>query len=75
MTRRTVNLPESTDRRIRECALEGESYSATTTRLVEVGIGTATGGKQRPSYVASGEGPGDLGRLAEEYLKKPVIVR
>jgi hypothetical protein len=67
MVRRTVNLPESVDELVREVAEEGESFSAAVTRLVEAGARALQVGK-RPRYVASGEGPEDLGRKADEYL-------
>jgi hypothetical protein len=74
MARRTVNLPESVERLAREHAEAGESFSATVARLIEAGA-RATGGRRRPSYVGSGEGPDDLGRHAERYLRKLVTAR
>ncbi len=68
MVRRTVNLPDSVDQLVREVAKEGESFSATVTRLLEAGAKALQVGK-RPRYVASGEGPEDLGRKADEYLR------
>lgn len=69
MARRTVYLPESIDALIREVAKEqGESYSAAVSRLIEEGARTLRRGRQ-PSYVAAGEGPEDLGRMAERYLR------
>jgi hypothetical protein len=73
MVRRTVNLPDAIDEQVREAAEEGESYSAAVARLLELGV-KATGGRRRPAWVGSGEGPTDLGRRAEEYLRKPVKV-
>ena len=67
MARRTVNLPDSVEAVVRELAEQGESFSATVTRLLEEGARSLRGPK-RPSYVASGEGPDDLGRMAERYL-------
>lgn len=67
MVRRTVNLPESVDELVREVAEEGESFSAAVTRLLEAGARALQVGT-RPRYVASGEGPEDLGRKADEYL-------
>ena len=67
MARRTVNLPDSVEAVVRELAGEGESFSATVTRLIEEGARSLRG-PRRPSYVASGEGPDDLGRMAERYL-------
>lgn len=69
MVRRTVNLPNSTDALVREMADEGESFSAAVTRLIEAGARSLRSGR-RPKYVAAGEGPDDLGRRADEYLRK-----
>ena len=74
MTRRTISLPDSVDALARESAEEGESFSATVARLIEAGARASRGGK-RPSYVASGDGPEDLGRAAEHYLRELVKVR
>ncbi len=74
MVRRTVNLPESVEALARDSAEEGESFSATIARLVEVGA-RATRGPRRPRYVGTGEGPDDLGRLAERYLRELVSAR
>jgi hypothetical protein len=71
MPRRTVNLPESVDATVRELAEEGESFSAAVARLIEIGARSVRG-KRRPKYVASGEGPDDLGLLAERYLRDVV---
>ena len=73
MVRRTVNLPDAIDQQVREAAEEGESYSAAIARLVELGV-KASGRKKPPAWVGSGEGPPDLGRRAEEYLREPVEV-
>jgi hypothetical protein len=73
VVRRTVNLPDAIDQQVREAAEEGESYSAAVARLVELGV-KASGHKQPPAWVGSGEGPADLGRRAEEYLREPVEV-
>lgn len=74
MARRTVNLPPSVEETVRELAHEGESFSATVSRLIEAGARSVRGSK-RPSYVASGEGPEDLGRMAERYLRELVDSR
>ena len=74
MVRRTVSLPESVDALVREQAREGESYSATVARLVRQGA-ASDGRKKRPQYVGSGEGPTDLGRRAEKYLRELVVAR
>jgi hypothetical protein len=69
MTRRTINVPDSVDELVQEIAGDGESYSATVTRLIQAGARSILG-KRRPSYVGSGDGPEDLGRLAETYLRR-----
>jgi len=71
MGRRTVNLPEGVEGLVRELASEGESFSAAVARLIEAGAKGAEGEgtSRRPGYVASGEGPDDLGRRAEHYLR------
>jgi hypothetical protein len=74
MARRTVNLPESVEALARESAEAGESFSATVARLIEAGA-RATRGRRPPRYVGSGEGPDDLGRLAERYLRELVTAR
>jgi hypothetical protein len=68
MARRTIHIPEATEALVRELALKGESFSATVTRLVEEGAKALKGGGV-PTYVASGDGPEDLGRRAETYLR------
>jgi hypothetical protein len=70
MPRRTIYIPESTEKRVRALAEEGESFSAAVTRLLEAGA-TAVDGRRVPSYVGTGEGPSDLGRRAEWYLRNP----
>jgi hypothetical protein len=74
MARRTISLPDSVDALAREAAEEGESFSATVARLIEAGA-RASRGRKRPRYVGSGEGPSDLGRVAEDYLRDLVKVR
>jgi hypothetical protein len=71
MARRTIHIPDGTDALVRELANEGESFSATVTRLIEGGAKALEGGRV-PGYVASGEGPEDLGRKAEAYLRELV---
>lgn len=71
MVRRTVNLPDAVDARVREAAEEKESYSAAVTRLLELALASA-GSTQSPPWIAAGEGPSDLGRRAEHYLRDPV---
>jgi hypothetical protein len=68
VVRRTVTLPESIDSLVRELSEEEESFSATVTRLIEAGAKSIRSGR-RPSYVGTGDGPEDLGRRAEYYLR------
>jgi hypothetical protein len=74
MTRITISLPPSVEALARESAREGESFSETVARLIETGA-KAERGPCRPRYVASGEGPADLGEAAERYLSDLVEAR
>jgi hypothetical protein len=74
VARRTIYVPDVIDELVTEMAVEGESYSATIARLIEVGA-RATRGRRRPAYVGGGEGPEDLGILAERYLRELVRAR
>jgi hypothetical protein len=74
VARRTVNLPDSVEALARDAAESGESFSATVSRLIERGV-IASRGRTPPRYVGSGDGPGDLGRAAERYLREPVKAR
>lgn len=69
MTRRTISIPDSVDQLIKELREEGESYSATVTRLVEGGARSA-GKRRKLSFVGIGEGPEDFGINAEKYLRE-----
>ncbi len=71
MARRTIHIPEGTEALVRELASEGESFSATVARLIEAGAKALKRGRV-PSYVGVGEGPDDLGRKAESYLRELV---
>jgi predicted transcriptional regulator of viral defense system len=48
--------------------------SATVTRLIERGV-EASRGRTAPRFVGAGEGPDDLGRVAERYLTDLVSAR
>lgn len=74
MARRTVNLPDSVETLAREAAEDGESFSATVSRLIVQGA-QASRGRRPPRYVASAEGPDDLGRAAERYLNELITAR
>ena len=72
MPRRTIHITESTEALVRELSDEGESFSAAVTRLIQAGA-TAIDGTHAPRYVGIASGPPDeLGRRAEEYLRKLV---
>ena len=70
MARRTVNLPESVEALAREAAEPGESFSATVSRLIEVGARSLRGPRPLSYFAASGEGPEDLGLNVEKYLRE-----
>ncbi len=67
MARRTIYLPDDVEARVRDRALEGESFSATIVRLIDLGA-VMTDEEDWPDWIGSGEGPGDLGLNAEKYL-------
>ncbi|HEU0305102.1 MAG TPA: hypothetical protein VFR32_11040 [Gaiellaceae bacterium] len=69
MVRKTITLPVSTVELVHESAREGESFSATVTRLIEEGARLTEQGKV-PSWVGSAEGPGDLSQRVEEILRE-----
>ncbi len=74
MARRTVYLPEAVEDLVRDAAKEGESFSAALVRLIEAGA-RAMRARRKPSSIGVGEGPEDLGRRAEYYLRHPVTMR
>lgn len=74
MLRRTISIPATIDDLVRKNAHKGESFSAAIARLAEVGA-RSLGAPRRPRYIGSGEGPGDLGRRAEYYLRHPVSMK
>ena len=74
MVRKTITLPESTVELVHHAAREGESFSATVTRLLEEGARVRSEGRVL-SYVGAGEGPPDLSIRAEEYLRELVEAR
>ncbi|MEX0972070.1 MAG: hypothetical protein WDZ46_02280 [Solirubrobacterales bacterium] len=66
--RRTIYIPHDAEELVRERAREGESFSATIVRLIELG---ARGDEQEISldYIGAGEsGLPDLGINNEKYL-------
>jgi hypothetical protein len=74
VARRTVYLPDSVEDLARRSAVSGESFSLTVSRLIEEGARAAKG-PEAPRYVATGDGPSDLGRAAERYLREPIEAR
>jgi hypothetical protein len=74
MARRTVYLTDSVEELARRSAASGESFSLTVSRLIETGA-RAVDGPTAPRYVGSGEGPSDLARAAERYLREPIEAR
>ncbi len=67
MPRKTIYISESTVELVEGHAREGESFSATAVRLIE--LGALEDEKYVPlNYFGAGEGPGDLGINAEKYL-------
>lgn len=76
MPRRTIYLPDSAEELVREHAYEGESFSATVVRLIELAAidaapfeGTTDESEYPLGYIGAGEGgPPDLSINAEKYL-------
>lgn len=76
MPRRTIYLPDSAERLVREHAREGESFSATVVRLIELGafddelVEGFVDEREFPlGYIGAGKGgPPDLAINAEKYL-------
>jgi hypothetical protein len=67
VARRTIYLPDSVEDLVREHAREGESFSATIVRLIELGALTPAE-EDWPDWIGSFEGPGDLAINVEKYL-------
>lgn len=70
MLRRTITIPDYLDAEIRKVADEGESFSATVTRLLERAILRPDEERPVPEYVGAWEGPGDLSLRVEEILEQ-----
>lgn len=78
MPRKTIYIPEETEKTVREHARESESFSATIVRLVEIGAQGSIldveqdGGDDEEfplGYIGIGKGgPPDLAINAEKYL-------
>lgn len=67
VARRTIYMPKAVEELVLKNAREGESFSAAAARMVEQGA-VAEDKENRPDWIGSGEGPGDLGINAEKYL-------
>lgn len=67
MPRRTIYLPDSAEKLVREHAHEGESFSATMLRLIELGA-VEDDRESWPKWIGSIEGPGDWGINFEKYI-------
>jgi len=67
VARRTIYIPDSIEDLVRKHSLEGESFSATIVRLVELGA-LDDDRESWPEWIGSFEGPGDLGINLEKYL-------
>lgn len=75
MPRRTIHLPESAEKLVREHTREGDSFSATIVRLIEMGAVEdvdviPVDEEEYPlGYIGAGKGgPPDLSMNAEKYL-------
>lgn len=77
MPRKTIYIPDSATQLVNEHAREGESFSATVVRLIELGAiddepftdSTVDESEFPLGYIGAGEGgPPDLSINAEKYL-------
>ena len=69
VVRRTISLPKTVDETVK-AAEEGEPYSKTVARLIEMGARRLRKG-DRPAWIGSGRsGVRDLGLRAEFYLRE-----
>lgn len=75
MPRKTIYLPDTTEELVRERTREGESFSATIVRLIELGaaedvdFGPIDEEEFPLGYIGAGKGgPPDLAINAEKYL-------
>jgi hypothetical protein len=75
MPRRTIHLPDTAEELVREHVREGESFSATIVRLIELGATEdvefePVDEEEYPlGYIGAGKGgPPDLSINAEKYL-------
>jgi len=68
MPRRTIHMPEDVEETVRDHAREGESFSATIVRLVELGAREDEVHVPLDYIGAGSSGLPDLGINAEKYL-------
>jgi hypothetical protein len=76
MPRKTIYLPDSTEKLVHDHGREGESFSATLVRLIELGavdddaeLGTVDESEFPLGYIGAAKGgPPDLAINAEKYL-------
>jgi len=66
--RKTIHLPDDAEQLVRERAREGESFSATIVRLVELGAREEERFVPLDYFGAGDSGLPDLGINAEKYL-------
>jgi hypothetical protein len=66
LPRRTIYIPDSIEKLVRENARGNESFSATVVRLIQ--LGALDDRDSWPEWIGSFDGPGDLGINAEKYL-------
>jgi predicted CopG family antitoxin len=68
MPRKTIHLPDTAEQLVREHVREGESFSATIVRLVELGAREDEHDVPLDYIGAGNSGLPDLGINAEKYL-------
>jgi len=68
MPRKTIYLPDDVEQLVRAHTAEGESFSATVVRLIELGASEAEGDVPLDYIGAGNSGLPDLGINAEKYL-------
>lgn len=68
MPRRTIYLPDETEKAVRERAIPDESFSATIVRLLELAVQAEEEQAPLDYFGAGNSGLPDLGINAEKYL-------
>ena len=69
MTRSTRNAPDAVEVLLDSLDQDDATYFAALARVLEEGQRAIRTGKA-PPFIGSGEGPGDLGIRAEDYLRE-----